>query len=424
MEALKALQGGASPTYEALVRDLLAELPELGALGATPQDARWHGEGSVEEHVKLVLEVLYRELESQPLRGGRRPALVLAALLHDIGKTTRTKIEERAGEQRIVSPGHAGTGRSVLALALAGSAYEVFGAELAEQVPELVGAHHDLLALVRDGAPEHRWLRLAARVDLELLWRLERADIQGRISADREERLVELELFKEEAERQGLWAGVDPHASWRAGLAQVYQNQRGWRHALLIELGLRYRELGAAHCIEEAVAKSWFLREAPVFLVQSGVSGSGKSSAIAAILEAMGDKEKYLRIELDGIREELTGSLSDQSRNREVVEIAKERLKKALRDGQNVVWDATSLRRDFRSQVIAIGRDYKALVGIVAHRLAPAVLRKRNRERAVAIPEGVLEEQVRRFQWPRRREADGVWVWHNGRLSGIAQGCH
>lgn len=68
-------------------------LPEVEAIKGIPQDPKWHQEGSVDIHTKMVLEGLY----------GCSINLKLAGLFHDIGKQKTTIIEDG----RIKSPGHA-----------------------------------------------------------------------------------------------------------------------------------------------------------------------------------------------------------------------------------------------------------------------------------------------------------------------------
>lgn len=102
---------------------------------------------------------------------------------------------------------------------------------------------------------------------------------------------------------------------------------------------------------------------------------------------------------MDEIRAEL-GGRSDQSRNGKVRSIARERLRAALRGNQKVVWDATSLRRDFRDAVIGLGLDYRALVTLVCFPRSPSTCRRRNRDRDNPIPSAALDRQFETVEWP------------------------
>lgn len=71
-------------------------------------------------------------------------------------------------------------------------------------------------------------------------------------------------------------------------------------------------------------------------IVSIGISGSGKTT--------FGNKlENTTVICPDDIRKELTGDISDQSKNVEVWRIAYDRLRKSLENGEDVYFSATTL---------------------------------------------------------------------------------
>ncbi len=79
--------------------------------------------------------------------------------------------------------------------------------------------------------------------------------------------------------------------------------------------------------------------------------GSGKTT----VLKRFADENEYTYICPDDIRQELTGSASDQSKNREVWVEAYKRTEEELLKGKSVVFDATftnpEQRKDFLSFV-------------------------------------------------------------------------
>ena len=75
----------------------------------TPQNPDWHGEGDVWTHTKMVCEALVSMEEYRRLEDRKQAILFLAALLHDIGKATRTRQEDGIW----ISPGHAGAGSRI-----------------------------------------------------------------------------------------------------------------------------------------------------------------------------------------------------------------------------------------------------------------------------------------------------------------------
>lgn len=85
-------------------------------------------------------------------------------------------------------------------------------------------------------------------------------------------------------------------------------------------------------------------------IVSIGISGSGKTT--------FGNKlENTTVICPDDIRKELTGNISDQSRNVEVWRLAYDRLRKSLENGENVYFSATTLT----------SKNLKALLNVVEY---------------------------------------------------------
>ena len=87
-----------------------------------------------------------------------------------------------------------------------------------------------------------------------------------------------------------------------------------------------------------------------------GISGSGKSTWIRTL-----KNKNTVVISPDEIRKELTGSISDQSKNKEVFATAHERAAQALRDGKLVIFDATNTIAKFRKSLI---QQLKSMAGV------------------------------------------------------------
>jgi hypothetical protein len=66
----------------------------LRKLENCPQDPRYHGEGNVLIHTKLVCEALVSLPQWRSLPPDKRSILFAAALLHDVAKPKATKVEE------------------------------------------------------------------------------------------------------------------------------------------------------------------------------------------------------------------------------------------------------------------------------------------------------------------------------------------
>lgn len=89
-----------------------AHFPELAAMRDVPQDPGWHPEGAVHVHAGLAAEHAARQCTAEGITGDDRVVIVLAALLHDVGKAGEgTWSEPRPdGGVRVRSLGHEHSG--------------------------------------------------------------------------------------------------------------------------------------------------------------------------------------------------------------------------------------------------------------------------------------------------------------------------
>lgn len=86
----------------------------------------------------------------------------------------------------------------------------------------------------------------------------------------------------------------------------------------------------------------------PDLIIPIGISGSGKTTWINSLKE----KEDFVVVSPDEIRKELTGSISNQSKNKEVFELVELRVNKALLENKKVILDATNLNTKLRREFI------------------------------------------------------------------------
>jgi tRNA nucleotidyltransferase (CCA-adding enzyme) len=151
--------------------------PELHALKGVPQESEWHPEGNVDVHTQLTCDRA-RELV-EDLDYARQVTLMLAALCHDFGKPSTTefvegRIRSRGHEEAGVAPTLSFLGRLKL--------FTLEGYDVRSQVVALVRDHlkpgefYRRREEISDGA----FRRLARRCELELLYRVAKADTLGR----------------------------------------------------------------------------------------------------------------------------------------------------------------------------------------------------------------------------------------------------
>lgn len=89
-------------------------------------------------------------------------------------------------------------------------------------------------------------------------------------------------------------------------------------------------------------------KEIPELVLPIGIPGSGKSTWI----KNFNANNKYVVVSPDSIRRELTGDVSDQSRNADVFHMAEVATKKALEAGESVIYDATNVDTAQRRNLI------------------------------------------------------------------------
>ncbi|MCW4384200.1 HD domain-containing protein [Salinibacterium sp. SYSU T00001] len=90
---------------------IVEAIPELAALAETPQDPGWHPEGDVLVHSLWAADLAAEHSDAHQLDPDHRELLVLAALLHDVGKPDTTA---RRKDGRLTSYGHAERGAEIV----------------------------------------------------------------------------------------------------------------------------------------------------------------------------------------------------------------------------------------------------------------------------------------------------------------------
>lgn len=151
--------------------------PELKALVGVEQEKDWHPEGDVATHTWLVVDRARELIDDLPY--AKQVTVMLAALCHDFGKPATTEFTEG----RIRSRGHEEAGVAPTESFLERlNIHTLDGYDVRSQVIALVRDHlkpgefYKKRAEVGDGA----FRRLARRCELELLYRVAKADSLGR----------------------------------------------------------------------------------------------------------------------------------------------------------------------------------------------------------------------------------------------------
>ena len=151
--------------------------PEMKALVGVPQEDEWHPEGPVDVHTLLVVDRARELIDDLPYP--KQVTVMLAALCHDFGKPATTEFIEGRWRSR----GHEEAGVAPTANFLERlNIHTLDGYDVRAQTVALVRDHlkPGELYRKRDEIGDGAFRRLARKCELDLLYRVARADSLGR----------------------------------------------------------------------------------------------------------------------------------------------------------------------------------------------------------------------------------------------------
>jgi len=343
----------------------------LGTLAGCHQDEEWHGEGDVAVHSRMVCEAL-AGLEAWRLRDERERSIIFtAALLHDIGKPSKTRMEGG----RIRSRGHSRKGEMLARVLLWEMGVPIM---IREQIAGLIRSHQVPFFLIDRPDRERLLFELSQSVRLDYLGLVAEADARGRVCADGTRLLENIALFLQYAREEGC---LDRPREFPSALSRFEYFARDDRSA---------NYLAYDNTRVDTV-------------VMSGLPGAGKDTWIAENLP------RWKVISLDRLREEM--KIAADCPQGRVVQRAREIAREFLRRGESFVWSATNTSREMRSNVVRLLRSYNARVRIVYVEAPAGELYRRNRERKRVVPEEVITRLLNRWEPPSITEGHEVdWV--------------
>jgi len=382
---LDSLKDNAKPTVDEAIEYIGDIFPLLKEFKVTIQDPIWHAEGDVHIHTDMVLNELYNIFETGQFvpTPDQRQILILAAILHDIAKPLVTK----QVDGRIKASRHEAVGRDYLIYRL----LELnLPSESYLEIINLVGYHQRPKLLVIKGDPEYKYFALAQYFNYELMYWLEVADLKGRTCDDKEETLLYLDEYLAKTKEV-----LKRHEDELKLIDPAHKD-------IALKYGTHLISTGEVNSYLEVYQKVFKSEETPThFVMMSGLPGTGKSTYISK------NFPDYTLISLDNIRA-LLSYREDQSRNKEVANLAKEKLKESLRNKENIIWDATNIRQEFREPLIQLAKDYGAHTEIVLLLDKEQNIRKKNKQRRHVVPDKVITRMKDSFQFINPVEAHKV----------------
>jgi tRNA nucleotidyltransferase (CCA-adding enzyme) len=151
--------------------------PEIKALSDCPQDPEWHPEGDVEVHTYLAVDRARELIDG--LAYPKKVTVMLATLCHDFGKPSTTEFIDG----RMRSRGHEEAGvEPTLSFLDRLNIHTLDGYDVRAQVVALVRDHlkPGEFFKKKDEVGDGAFRRLARKCELELLYRVAKADSLGR----------------------------------------------------------------------------------------------------------------------------------------------------------------------------------------------------------------------------------------------------
>lgn len=344
------LTAGARPSVHACIELLSPAMPLLAQLHGTAQDDATHAEGDALTHTAMVIDALYDDLSTAGLDAAANATLIIAAVLHDIGKVLTTRGRMWFGEQRTVAPGHAREGRWYVAPILFNSGLDP---RASHSIAQLIGHHELPFELPAKDASAAAYTHTARLVDPVLLYRLARANARGRKSEERERLCESVEMFRMFAiEYEAFETAATARDTMRERIVEAFPGERTRTFDYLAARAARDLESGLIASPEQAIARSYGHLEYPELVVMVGPQASGKTHYIE-------DRLRDHRV--------ITGEPRE----------AREQIRVAMRAKERVVYDAPNLTSDVRDRTCKLGLDYNALVTLVVMTASEAVRHER-----------------------------------------------
>lgn len=371
------------------------DLPYFRDMDKTEQNPRWHSEGSVLNHTKLVCEEMLKLLNSDEcvnLLFHKKRLLMLSALFHDIGKPSTTELGKDGNWH---SYGHDNVG-SKLARRMLWD-WDIFDREY---IAHMVRYHMEPLHVHKQKNPEKGMLKLMSVLPYEELYLLKMADLNGAIqdpafSTKEEDRQIVLDFRTKCSEL------------WNAHSTAPFVNS-------LYRIPDFYMPMPFSYLGNEKVKT-----HAPTLHVMVGLPGSGKNSLIEELKAESIISSSAVILSRDDIRVEL-GYCSEEEKivgteeqEKEVTKVFNQRLTQAMREGKDIVVNNINLTEKRRKALKNQLPKYNYVYWYVeAPTLSDNLVRRYSQ-----IDEPVFDNMLRNFEFPQTYECDLLYVYKQKTLT-------
>ncbi|MCX8641438.1 MULTISPECIES: AAA family ATPase [unclassified Gilliamella] len=354
--------------------DWLTCIPALTALITTPQDPLHHGEGNVWIHTQMVLRALIEQTEFAKATEEQQFVSFMTALLHDIAKPETTVIDEVTG--KISQPRHSQKGEIRSRVLLWQMAVPF---ELREQICRIIAVHQVPFFALSDThqrySPQYLVHRLSWQLPVWMLCLQAKADMLGRICADKARTLDEVELFKQLALEEEC----------------LYQPRQ------FVDDHTRVHYFRGSNVLPDYAL---YPQQGSKVILMSGLPASGKNSWVSKHYPT------WPVASYDDARSEL--KLKHGENEGLVIQFVLAKVKQWLRDKQPFIWNATHLSQDMRQKALDLLYAYHAEVEIVYIEQPEQELYRRNLKRDTSLANKKIQRMFSKWQVPLPTEAHQV----------------
>ena len=399
----QAIKENRKINLEEAIKQVGSRYPLLLEFKNTPQDKEWHAEGDVHIHVNMVIDETYKLIEAHDFTKEDQFVLLMAAIFHDIAKPLVTKEKEIRGKRRVVAPQHEEKGMSYLF-------YKFLEEDMTtterQQILDLVGYHQKPKFLVIKNQNEWQYRLLTENTPGYLFYYHEVADMRGRTCDDLKPSLDMLEEFRMFCEEYDCFHKTgDIKTTIENDFLENFKSED--KGSLSYLVNKTYSDLINNQYDAPSVGYSKHFTNKDThskLFILCGLSASGKSTAVK---EIKGLNDIDVVISLDELRKE--HKINNTNRKKvdgRVLQEAKLLLKQALANHENIIWDSTNLRKDFRKIIADLGRQYNAETHLAF--IVDSVNNCINKDKARndSVGDLIIRKQEKEFQFPERSETD------------------
>lgn len=331
-------------------------------MAACIQDARWHSEGDVWTHTKMVCQQLLLLEDWSELTDHEKGILIFTALFHDVAKPATTQIDPATGQ--VSSPKHAVKGEHTTRRILRDLGCDL---ETREHIAQLVRNHGRPAFLLERSNPQSEVVRMSWLLSNRLLYLFALADTRGRDTDSMSRPEENLHYWKYQCEELGCFDRAFPFETPAARFAYFRQS----------EPNLHYVPHENYSCTAT---------------VMSGLPGSGKDRWLVR------NRGDLPIVSLDEIRRELK---VDPTENQgEVIQLATERCKDLLRAGKSFAFNATNILKQTRQRWLGVFADYHARIELVYVEPPFERILAQNKSRSEVVPERVIRQLADKLEPP------------------------